>query len=541
VCSEVNNEFDISFVVIIAGSIFVVMIFGYVACTSRAAKKAFRTLLKDAVVISVGVVSMSLNYATHLATFFNIILPNPEFQKFVYPVIGVLCVGGMSTLYGIYKSVVLIGEVTREVQEHKLERNHLIMSMTTKYAYSAWEGLVKKYPSFHPNPEDSPSYNEYNESPEAYPAWTKALKEWKRVFHILRRPYKTTIDKSEETNPKNLPPRLCDSIIGNIRKVWRERNILITAAILLILQGCPMFFITIGPIMTEAPAQDIRSWTFRANIVIGAMFIGTKAVQVADYFNIESDENRLLKELYVLCFTTYSKAFYRSKHGGNKDSQIRQNAPEQDFHHMDKQQYVAAMAGHSQEIDELTKNGSEKASGAPQESMVQSLPKVSISNIAAIAEVKGAPALARRDTNRSEIYQGSTINNLGEFDSDSSSQCSAISSSSDEENKYDYRPKIVALQSDVTPKGGVTPKNGVGVSDSSMPKNRMEVMGATTSDGSPRPSSQNRARRNRGLLSAQIQENDAFSSEPSNLNSDDNSSGDSTYHVGGKNHRRHEV
>lgn len=53
-----------------------------------------------------------------------------------------------------------------------------------------------------------------------------------------------------------------------------------------------MFVVTAWPIMSIAPENDIKSWIFRASLLLGAVVIGTKAAQVMDYFKLIKFEKR---------------------------------------------------------------------------------------------------------------------------------------------------------------------------------------------------------------------------------------------------------
>jgi len=309
-CREKLNTFDITSTVVLGGILFMLFVLAYFVCTSKVAAKTFRSLLKDTLIVSFGIVSNVLNYATDIATFVNIVLPNRVFSAYVYPIIVVLIIGGIGTICSVYVNLRALWDLHDQASsgsetgagklEGGLGQEDQLVTLTLPFARKNFSKLSEQYPEFHKADEGIATGSDQT---------AKENPHWESVFSVLLRPYDPSQDKSDVADPLEIPPRLTDSLVKAVLKFQRERTLLTVDITLLVVQAIPMFLFTVGPVLSEAPCEDIRSLTFRASIILGALVIGAKLSQSKHYFRLESLEMRMKKATYSLCIATHTRTF----------------------------------------------------------------------------------------------------------------------------------------------------------------------------------------------------------------------------------------
>eukprot|EP00466_Bigelowiella_natans_P021197 jgi/Bigna1/82649/fgenesh1_pg.95_\ len=287
------------------GCLFVLMIVLYFTCTSKAAKKTFRTLLKDTLIITAGIVGDVLNYATDIATFVNIVLANSQLSNYVYPVIVVLIIGGLATLFSVWENA---KELLRLHDQASTETGagNITKGLEPEEQLVAMALGKTHYPKLG---EMFPEFHAVYDKKAASACAPKKNKEWSEVFEVLLKPYNAYVGKDEVVDPDEIPPRLTDSLMKGIIRYHRERHLLSTDVSLLVLQAIPMFVLTAGPIMQEASIEDVRSFTFRFSLLLGAAVIGAKLSLGTHYYRLEAMEHRLKKAVYSVCLATYLGCF----------------------------------------------------------------------------------------------------------------------------------------------------------------------------------------------------------------------------------------
>jgi len=297
VCVAATNEFDITLTVIGSGIVFVVLVLLYFICNTDCAKKTFKVMLKDVLIVSFSIVGNWLNIATDMATFINIVLPNPDLDDLVYPVITVIIIGGITTVFATGVALWMLVLLQREDSETETEKMSFLVSFTKEFGQSKAIRLYEKYKAFHTADESDPEL--------------ESNKEWRPVFDVLFRAEEAELESRARDleTASALPSKQVDSIMKVIRKIGREKQLLYVNAWILILQAIPMFIVTAWPIMSIAPERDIKGWIFRASLLLGAVVIGTKAAQVMDYFRVTRFEKRFRKQLYCTILSVKTRAY----------------------------------------------------------------------------------------------------------------------------------------------------------------------------------------------------------------------------------------
>ncbi|GAB5353032.1 hypothetical protein AAMO2058_000003600 [Amorphochlora amoebiformis] len=373
-CKEQFNDFDPAFAAALGSMLFVGGVVIYFACTSKWAKRSFKSLMQESVLVAVSISGNCWNYAINISVFNNIVLREPRLSDWVYIVIGILIIAGFALIYSIVLSLKVLCRVHKQLKTGNVSKKDLV-NLTLPFAREEYQELANKYYRFHnadsyfakltdpseitqkhpkrkkdkrnnisrlksnsePNPNPEPNLN-----PEPKPSvwgnplniWRNTsskqnttrrgktwdvtpaealeyLSEWDPVFKVLLRGYTHNDGNkplSDIRSAAGIPHRTVDSLVGSIAKLKREKRLLGLDIILLSAQAIPMLAINVGPVMSQAGVERIRSATFRMSLLVGAMVIGSKLSQVSSFFRLEEMERRLKKNLYTLCFGIYTKS-----------------------------------------------------------------------------------------------------------------------------------------------------------------------------------------------------------------------------------------
>eukprot|EP00466_Bigelowiella_natans_P002014 jgi/Bigna1/142255/aug1.68_g16963 len=300
-CVELNSTFDVTLIVVGALLGFsLVLIIGFMI-RHYGSKNTSLSLTLEFVAVTAGFIGDWSNWCTDLATLINVVQPNSDLQNLVLPVILCLSAGGLMNVAGSIVSYFIIRELCKQVSERKsktegLEQRLKFLEDFTKQA----ERFFRKLDLNKGEMGDMPGKR-------------RSISEWNSALEVLHSTASMPSIKYETIS--SLPSMQCDSLINGIRKSNRKRNLAIMDACELLVQVVPMFIITAGPIMSQAPLSDVRGWVFRVSLIIGAMSVGAKLYRVSRYFENLAHSEKLQKQLCLLMIGIQLDCYSTRKRG----------------------------------------------------------------------------------------------------------------------------------------------------------------------------------------------------------------------------------
>jgi len=97
------------------------------------------------------------------------------------------------------------------------------------------------------------------------------------------------------------PSVLCETILFAIARNGLQRRLTAIHSVVVLLHVVPMFVIFAGPVMSNGSESDIKSFPFRASLILGAVSIGMNAAKGMGYMTIKTVEDELRRVLCLLC------------------------------------------------------------------------------------------------------------------------------------------------------------------------------------------------------------------------------------------------